>query len=76
MLSVSFTSPFPLAPALLIPVTAARLQVNVVPVSVLVGVYAKVVPVVMVAAKLLVNAGIDLGAATPLPEGLLHPFTV
>jgi len=26
--------------------------------------------------RLLVNAGIDFGAAIPLPAGLVHPFTV
>jgi hypothetical protein len=33
-------------------------------------------PEVAVAVKLLVKAGIGFGAATPLPDGLVHPFNV
>ena len=34
------------------------------------------VPLVAVAVRLLVNVGVGLGAAVPLPTGLVHPFTV
>ena len=76
LVSVSLILPVPLAAALLIPVTAARVQLNVVPVTELVAVYAKTEPEVAVAAKLLVNAGMGFGAAIPLPDGLVHPFNV
>ena len=74
--SVSAMAPVPLPAALLIPVTAARVQLNVVPATVLVGVYANAVPLVAVAVRLLVNAGVGLGAAVPLADGLVQPFTV
>ena len=68
--------PVPFAAALLIPVTAARLQVNVVPGVVLVGVYVNAVPLVAVADKLLDKTGIAFGAATPLPAELVQLFSV
>ena len=74
--NVSLMLPVPLAAALLIPVTAARLQANVVPVVALVAVYVNAVPLVVVAARLPDSAGITFGAATPLRVALVHPFTV
>ena len=68
--------PDPLPAALLIPATAARVQLKVVPLTELAGVYVNSEPLVAVPAKLLVNAGIGLGAAVPLAAGLVQPFTV
>ena len=74
--NVSFMLPVPLAAALLTPVTAARLQANVVPDVVLVAVYVKPVPLVAVAVKLLERTGIGFGAATPDPAKPAHPLRV
>ena len=75
-ISVSAILPDPLAAALLIPLTAARLQVNVVPLTELAGVYVNDTPVLALPVKLLVNAGVGFGAVVPLAAGLVQPFTV
>ena len=61
---------------MLIPATAARVQLKVVPATVLVGVYVNAVPLVAVADKLLDKTGEGFGAAVPLPAGPVQPFIV
>ena len=68
--------PVPVAAELLIPVTAARLHANVVPVVTLVAVYVNGFPVVTAPARLLDNTGNTLGAATALAAGLVQVLTV
>ena len=58
--SVSLIVPVPFAAELLIPATAERLHVNVVPDVLLVGVYINAVPLVAVSVRLLDNSGIGL----------------
>ncbi len=74
--NVSFILPVPFVAALLIPVTAALLQANVVPEVVLVAVYVNALPLVVVAVKLLDRTGIGFGAATPDPAEPAHPLIV
>ena len=69
-------APEPFATVLLMPVTDARLQVNAVPIVVLVGLYVNAVPLVAVADKILDNVGISLGAATPVAAALVEPLRV
>ena len=76
LVNVSLIPFVPVAAALLIPVTAARLHANVVPEIALVGVYVNAFPVVTAAARLLDNTGTALGAAAALAALLLHPLTV
>ena len=74
--NVSEIPPVPFATVLLIPVTDARLQANVVPKVVLAGLYVNAVPLTAVADGLLDKVGTVLGAATPEPPGLVQPLSV
>ena len=72
--SVSLILPVPVADPLLIPLTAALDQLNVVPATVLVAVYATDVPEVTVFVRLLLNVGVCFGAAVALAVGLVQPL--
>ena len=74
--NVSLIFPVPLAAALLIPVTAARLHANVVPVVLLVAVYVKAVPLVAVAVRLLDSTGVGLTVNVAALEFTVAPAFV
>ena len=76
LIKVSEIVPAPLAAGLLIPVTDARLQLNVVPEVVLAGVYVNTVPLAALADRLPDKVAISLGAATPVPAKLVEPLIV
>ena len=76
LIKVSEIVPAPLAAGLLIPVTDARLQLNVVPEVVLAGVYVNTVPLAALADRLPDKVAISLGAATPVPAKLVEPLSV
>ena len=74
--NVSFTLPVPLAATLLIPATAARVQLNAVPGVILAAIYLTAVPLVAFADKEPDNTGFTFGAATALASALVQPLTV
>lgn len=69
-------TPVPVALLFWIPGTAALVQEKVLPVMLLVGVYATDVPLFIVLVSALVNAGAVFGAAVALRSGLAQPFIV
>src|SRR6185295_15533978 len=74
--NVSLIFPVPLAAALLIPVTVARLHANVVPVVLLVAVYVKAVPLVAFAVRLLDSTGVGLTVNVAALEFTVAPVFV
>ena len=73
---VSLTFPLPFAAALLIPVTAARLHANAVPVVLLVAVYVKREPLVTVAVRLLDSTGTGLTVSVAALEFIVPTLFV
>ena len=77
LISVSLGFPVPDAAGLLIPAIAARVQLKVVPVVPLVGVYEKRVLLQIEGGVIvLVSVGIGFITTTTLCDTVLHPFAV